>query len=389
MTVSPDKTLWTLKDPETAMTGILPSQALRTAVECGQITADTPILPDQIQPASIDLRAGMKAHRVPASFLPGRGKRVEERLQSLTMHTLDLIEGAVLEKGCVYILPLQEQFWLTDHMSARANPKSSTGRLDIFARVIIDGGIAFDDIPPGYRGPIYAEISPRTFSIRVKTGSRLVQARLRSGEAISEDARELQARDPLLIGNKVEELLPYLKEGVPFTVDVTGSASGGGIRSDLPPIVSWRARKHAGLIDVEKINHYPVLDFWEPVFARKAGGVVLDPDDFYILATKESVSVPPSHAAEMHAYDTSAGEFRVHYAGFFDPGFGHASAGGQGSRAVLEVRTHDVPFMIDEGQIVGRLSYEALTETPEILYGKEMKSNYQGQDLYLAKQFER
>ncbi|MCP1337318.1 2'-deoxycytidine 5'-triphosphate deaminase [Futiania mangrovi] len=378
------------------MQGILPSQALRAFIAAGHITAfgDRRVEPSQVQPASLDLRLGRLAYRVPASFLPGARFRVEERLDDLQMHALDLTDGAVLERGCVYIVPLVEGLRLPAGVSARANPKSSTGRLDVFARVITDGAQAFDDVPDGYTGPLYAEISPRTFSIRVRTGTRLVQIRLRRGAARDTDeaVRALNAADPLLGGAGAEQLADDIRGGLPFTVDVQGEASGSGAlaaRAGMPPIVGWRARKHAGLVDIERVNHYEPLDFWEPVFARKGGGVVLDPDDFYILATRESVAVPPTHAAEMLAYDTSVGEFRVHYAGFFDPGFGYASAGGSGSRAVLEVRTHEVPFLIDDGQIVGRLVFERMAALPDLLYGRDIQSNYQGQALALSKQFRR
>jgi len=359
---------------------VLPSQSLHKAIASGHIKVfgDTSIQNDQVQPASLDLRLGHIAYRVPASFLPGEKHTVESRLNDLQMHILDLTDRAVLEKGCVYIIPLMERLDLPPQLFGRANPKSSTGRLDVFARIITDGGTSFDDIPAGYKGPLYAEISPRTFSVSIRAGTRLVQLRLKQISDLDRLSSQPDGSDGTA--------------SMSFTMDVTGTASGSAAiasETGMPPIVGYRARKHAGLIDVEKINHYDPLDFWEPVFARRKGGVVLDPDDFYILATRESVSVPPNFAAEMRAYDVSIGEFRVHYAGFFDPGFGWEKAGGGGSRAVLEVRTHEVPFLIDEDQIVGRLVYEPLIETPDILYGQSLKSNYQGQSLALSKQFKR
>lgn len=362
----------------TATNGILPSQELEALARSGsEIRASRPILPDQIQPASLDLRLGAVAYRVRASFLPGRGATVAERLRDLTMHEMDISRGAVLERGCVYIVPLQESLALAPRTSAMGNPKSSIGRLDVFTRLITDHGTEFDRVREEYHGPLYAEVSPRTFSVLVREGSRLSQLRIRRGDASSNDEkhRELQ-RQHHLVGSIP---LSDIRDGVPVSVDVRGESSDG--------IIGYRAKSHAGLIDIDRVRHYEVLDFWEPVRAPRRGGLVLDPADFYILASREAVRVPPHYAAEMIAYDTLVGEFRVHYAGFFDPGFGDPEAGGEGSRAVLEVRSFEVPFIIEHGQIVGRLVYEPLTAKPAILYGSGLKSNYQKQGIALSKHF--
>jgi dCTP deaminase len=356
------------------MSKVLPSQVIQTLIENGTIRAEVSITPEQIQPASLDLRLSNIAYRVAASSLPERDcGTVEDRIKQLAMHQLDLSHGAVLEKGCVYIIPLQESVNLPHTMRGRANPKSSTGRLDVFARVIVDGTDEFDSLKQGFCGKIYCEISPRTFSIRAYEGDRLVQLRL--FDENNEPAQETE------------------KKITPFTVDVSGEAAPWLPHfGDFPPIIGWRARKHAGLIDLRQIGKHRILDYWEPVFANRfqneQGGVILDPDDFYIFATQETVSIPPNYAAEMLAYNTALGEFRVHYAGFFDPGFGYEQAGGADSRAVLEVRTHEVPFFIAEKQIVGNLVYEEMFAVPDKLYGKEMASNYQGQGLKLAKYFQ-
>ena len=342
----------------TLAAGILPSQEMDAAIAGGVITSAKPIPDGQVQPASIDLRLGATAYRVRASFLPGAQATVNEKLKAFTMHEIDLSQGAVLEKGCVYIVPLQESLNLPPDTSGMANPKSSTGRLDIFTRVITDGAAEFDRIEAGYSGPLFAEISPLTFSVLVRTGSRLSQLRLRRGEF-------------------------DIADGVAFTVDLTGF----NVEGQQHKIVGYKAKQHAGVVDVENIGHYEVVDYWDPIIARGDKSLVLDPDEFYILASKEAVSVPPDQAAEMRAYDTLVGEFRVHYAGFFDPGFGHDAAGGAGSRAVLEVRSHDVPFVLEDGQMVGRLVYEPLTATPDILYGVDVGSNYQSQGLKLSKHF--
>jgi dCTP deaminase len=362
-------------------TGILPSQALRQLIAEHAILAAPDIEESQIQPASLDLRLGDTAWRVRASFLPGRNATVHDKLEQLAMHRIDLTGGAVLEKGCVYIVKLVENVALRRRMTALANPKSSTGRLDVFARVITDHGTEFDRIREAYKGPLYVEIAPRAFSILARTGSSLVQLRIRRGSPVFGDVtlRRLNQQVQLVGG---EPLGDYIEDGrVNFTVDVGGSAGNG--------LIGYRARKHAGLIDVDKEGFYAPADFWEEIPARPGQGIGLDPGDFYILASRERVVVPPDHAAEMMAYDTFVGEFRVHYAGFFDPGFGLAETGGEGSRAVLEVRSHDVPFLVEDGQVVGRLVYERLLARPDKLYGAGIGSSYQRQGLALGKQFKR
>jgi dCTP deaminase len=364
-------------------TGILPYQLLKDAIErTREIQSLEPILDDQVQPASLDLRLGDVAHRVRASFLPGPHHTVRERLDKLILHTLDLRDSAVLEKDCVYIVPLQEHLDLRYRTSGSANPKSSTGRLNVFARVISDGAIEFDAIRSNYTGPLYAELSPRSFSIRVRKGSRLVQLRVRRGRPTSSNAalRRLHEEVGFTILPPGEPIRRELIEGgLAVSVDVVGTRRSG--------FVGYKARRHAPVIDVDKINHYNVRDFWDPVFTHRGEGIILDPYDFYILASREPVAIPADQAAEMLAYDTLVGEFRVHYAGFFDPGFGMPEFGGAGSRAVLEVRSHEVPFLIEHGQIIGRLVYERLITRPDRLYGGAIGSFYQRQGLALSKHF--
>lgn len=360
-------------------TGILPSQGLEHLVKVTkEIYAVEPILDDQFQPASLDLRLGPVAYRVRASFLPGKDATVEQRLEDLAMHKMDISSGGVLERGCVYIVPLLERLSLRHRTSAMGNPKSSTGRLDIFTRLITDHGTEFDRVREQYKGPLYAEVSPRTFSILVRKGSRLSQIRIRRGNPPSTDEamRRLQ-EEYKVVGSTISE--DEIRNGVPVSVDVAGTESGR--------LIGYKAKSYSGLIDVDKIRHYDVEEYWEPVHAPRRGGLILDPADFYILASREPVKVPPTHAAEMIAYDTLVGEFRVHYAGFFDPGFGHPDAGGEGSRAVLEVRSYEVPFVIEHGQVVGRLTYERLTAQPNRLYGRGVNSSYQRQGIALSKHF--
>ncbi len=353
--------------------GILPDRLIHALAQQRGITAAQPFVPGQVQPASLDLRLGDIAYRVRASFLPGPGTPVKERIAELTLHQIRLRDGAVLETGCVYIVPLMESLALPPDIAASANPKSSTGRLDVFTRVIADGTRGFDRVEAGYHGPLYAEISPRTFPVLVRTGSRLSQIRFRHGAATLDATalRELHAAERLVDDDHAD-----VSDGIAVGVDLGG----------LGPLVGYRAKRHTGLIDVDQRAAYDAMEFWEPITAR-SNTLILDPDEFYILASKEAVQVPPNYAAEMVPFDPLVGEFRVHYAGFFDPGFGYAGAGGQGARAVLEVRSREVPFILEHGQIVGRLIYEHMLARPDQLYGEGIGSNYQAQSLKLSKHF--
>jgi dCTP deaminase len=357
-------------------TGILPDHEIAALFSSGALVAARRLDSDQIQPASLDLRLGQKAWRVRASFLPGPEKLVTDKLGRLKLHEFDLTNGAVLETGCVYIVPLLESLALPAEISASANPKSSTGRLDIFTRVMTDRGQEFDKIPAGYSGPLYLEVSPRTFPIVARTGSRLSQIRFRRGNALLSES-ELQ----------------HLHRAETLVATEPPNISGGGIALSIDlggekgSLIGYRGKHHTGLVDVDKRAAHEALDFWEPLYNHGSGELVLDPDEFYILVSREAVHVPPLHAAEMTPFDPLVGEFRVHYAGFFDPGFGHSAAGGTGSRAVLEVRSHEVPFILEHGQIVGRLVYEHMLARPKALYGTDIKSNYQAQGLKLSKHF--
>ncbi|KAB1071790.1 2'-deoxycytidine 5'-triphosphate deaminase [Methylobacterium planeticum] len=365
----------TTPDPAAAtVAGILPAQAIEALTRAGAIRPASPYAADQIQPASLDLRLGKRAFRVRTSFLPGAARRVSTCIEAFAFHQIDLRAGAVLETGCVYIAELQEALSLPADLSAGANPKSSTGRIDVFTRVITDHAIAFDQVEAGYAGPLYAEISPRTFPVLVRTGSRLSQIRFRRGEVRLRDVElaGLHARTPL-----VSAAAPSFQGGVAVSVDLAG----------FDGLIGYRAKRHTGLVNVDAPGAHRSADFWEPLAADGSGMLILDPGQFYILASKESVVVPPDHAAEMVPFDPLVGEFRVHYAGFFDPGFGYAEAGGSGARAVLEVRSRDVPFLLEDGQIVGRLVYERMAEVPATLYGAGAGSNYQAQGLKLSKHF--
>ncbi len=327
--------------------GILPCQAIEDLIAQGAIRSLTPFDKDQVQPASLDLRLGERAWRVRASFLP-RHRRVMERLPDVAMHQLDLSQGAVFERGCVYIAEVQERLALPKGVAARGNPKSSTGRVDVFVRLLTDHGAAFDDVAEGYTGPLYVEIAPQTFSVLARTGTRLNQLRLKLGEP-----PRLASRD---VG-----------------VDLSSGIAG------------FRGRRHAGIIDLDVEDGLDPRDFWELLESRR-GELLLDPNEFYILASKDDIEIPVTQAAEMTPIDPAVGEFRVHYAGFFDPGFGADETRSRGSKGVLEVRSHETPFLLEDGQTVARLVYEPLTARPTRLYGED-GSHYLRQGLKLSKHF--
>ena len=363
---------------QTHATGILPAHGIRNMIRDQQIWAvngqKSGVLEDQIQPASLDLRLGDTAYRIRASFLPGVSGQVMQKLETLAFHKIDLTDGAVLETGCVYLVPLMEALALPERTGGFANPKSSTGRIDVFTRVITDFGVEFDKAPPGYKGHLYLEVSPRTFPVLVRAGSRLSQIRFRRGNPAHSDAeiKRLHQESALVDGRA------NIDGGLALSIDLAGEKQTG--------LIGYRAKRHAGLIDVDRVNALPMNEYWEPIYNHGKNQLILDPDEFYILASRESVSIPPTHAAEMVPFNPLVGEFRVHYAGFFDPGFG-AGLEGKGSRAVLEVRSREVPFILEHGQVIGRLIYERLTDRPEVLYGKSLSSNYQRQGLRLSKHF--
>ena len=353
--------------------GVLADHQIRDLIAAGAITATADIAPGQIQPASLDLRLGTTAYRVRASFLPGPNRTVAERLADFQMHAVDLTDGAVLEKGCVYVVPLAEALALPAGMTGAASAKSSIGRLDLLTRIITDQGVEFDRIPAGYTGPLYVEICPRSFSVVAAPGQMLNQIIFRQGHTrmSDDDLRRLHAASPIV------DVTPVISDGLGFSVDLKPARG---------TLVGYRAKPHTGVIDLAQLNHYDPAEYWEEVHTDQ-GWIILDPGAFYILVSREAIVIPPMQAAEMAPYLAMVGEFRVHYAGFFDPGFGFADAGGTGSRGVLEVRCHEAPFVLEHGQTVGRLIYEHMAAMPDALYGREIKSNYQGQGLKLSKHF--
>lgn len=397
-----------LKEVQLRTKGILPVQKLKLLHELGIISShpDYPIQLDQFQPNSIDLRLGEKAYRVRSSFLP-ENETVQDKLNKLEQYSFSIKNGAVLEQNCVYIIPLLEnlnlpesnnsiqkaalngkkeadevRFGMLENLSAKANPKSSTGRLDVFTRVITDYSHRFEEITPGYKGNLYLEVVPKSFSIKVRTGHRLNQLRVRHGfEVMSDqDILRIHADEPLLFDENVTPVSMEkikVKQGLFMSVQLKGKKG---------EIIGYKARKHSNFIDLDNINHYNVDEFWEPIYANVNHQFILEPEAFYIFSSKERIRIPAHLACEMMAYDTGSGELRTHYAGFFDSGFG-GSPDDKGARAVLEVRSHDVPFMIEDGQTLFSMQFEPNAERPEFVYGEEIQSSYQGQGLRLGKHF--
>jgi len=374
--------------------GILPYQRLKPLIAERVIRADLPIEDRQVQPASLDLRLGRKAYRLVSSFLPEQSEitstlNVLDFYQSdLVMYEMDLTGGAILEKGHVYLVPLLESLHLPKTLRARANPKSTTGRLDVFTRVITDLNVGFDEIRAGYTGPLYLEIVPRSFTIKVKTGLSLNQLRLIRGPATISDSalRSLHRTDPLLYHNVSSDKPLVSREirtsrGLFLRVDLQGEDRGHD------RIVGYRAKKNSHVVDLSKIGHYAALDFWEPIHRHRNDSLLLEPEEFYILASKERIRVPAGYAAEMVAYEAACGELRTHYAGFFDPGFGYGRGEIRGTQVVLEVRPHDVPFLIHDGQTFFKVIYDRMLEIPTHVYGAALGSSYQRQGLTLSKQF--
>ena len=373
-----------MTDPAPRLDGVWPSQWIHKAVEDGLVLADTPVDERAVQPASLDLRLGDVAYRLRCSFLPG-SNLVEERLKSFVVGPeIDLADGAILERNRPYLIPLQERLALPMRLRAKANPKSSTGRLDVFTRVITDRAFRFDEIRKGYEGRLYLEVVPRSFTVMVRSGLALNQLRLISGNAQVSDAeiRQVHNTDGILFRNgaALDRRDVRAHGGLFVGLDLTTRDSDA---------VGYRARLNSDLIDMALVNHYDPAHYWDPVVPETGNRVVLEPEQFYLLISDEAIRIPPNLAAEMTAFDPTSGELRTHYAGFFDPGFGYDDdlLRGAGSRAALEVRAHDVPFMVEHRQRVCKLTFERMAEEPSVLYGRALRSHYQGQESTLSKHF--
>ncbi len=369
--------LFSQQQPEPRTTGILPSQAIRTFLDTGKIISSEPVLDSQIQPASLDLRLGRVAYQVRASFLPGQST-IDSKIRDLLIREINLDDSAVFAPNFVFIVPLVESLALPADVSGKANPKSTTGRLDIFTRLITEPGHEFEWVPKGYKGSLYLEIVSRTFPVVIRAGMKLNQLRLvRGNPLITTDGMlaRLAEKEPLVYEDSENPIAPQIQRGLSVSVDLQGNGSN---------IVAYKAKVNTLPIDLDKINHYEIDEFWEVIRTPRSKGLILNPHDFYILASRERIGVPPTYAAEMVPFDPSIGEFRIHYAGFFDPGFGH---GVNGTKAVLEVRAHEVPILLEDRQLVGKLIYHKMAKNPDKIYGPSIGSSYQQQGLALSKQF--
>ena len=372
--------------------GVLPYQALRAAVEDGWISSAVAFAEPQFQPASLDLRLGALAYQLRASFLPF-SQTVLSRLEpagagerELVIDRVPLEGGATLQRGSVYLVPLLESLALPAHVRGRCNPKSTTGRLDIFTRVITDGTPRFDEIGAGYRGPLYLEISPQSFPVRVHAGHSLNQLRLLSGDTALSDA-ELAAlyRQTPLLYDADDGPIPLervvFNDGLGMGVDLSGRDTGA--------VIGYRAHPNPPAVDLARTGEYDPAEFWEPIKRPGRDAYILEANRFYILVSKERIRVPPDYAAEMVVYDAGAGEIRTHYAGFFDPGFGYGDGTVLGTKVVMEVRAREVPFMLYDGQTSFKVWFERVATRPHRLYGAGLGSSYQHQTLTLSKQFRR
>ena len=367
--------------------GYLPCQLIEQVHRQGMIRSQETILASQIQPVSMDLRLGPKAYRIQCSFLP-ENEPVETKLKEVSLYDFDITDGGILEKNAIYLIPLMEELSLSSSLCGLANPKSSTGRLDMFTRVIVDGGHRFDEIPLGYKGKLYLEIISRSFPVKIHAGLSLNQLRLANVSSQSLDKKRLVLKyrnNPILFDRSgfsipVDEV--KVEEGIYVSVDVSG---------DQPDsIIAYKAKTNSTVIDLSKTKYYKAEEFWEPIYRNKKNWLILEPESFYIMMSKERVCIWPDWLAEMVAYEPNSGELRTHYAGFFDSGFGWNGTDdliNQGTRAVMEVRPHDVPFMVEDGQTFCRLKFEKVVERPEKLYGLSLNSNYHSQGLALSKYF--
>jgi dCTP deaminase len=368
---------------EPRKSGILASQEIRELIRNGKLRSRLEIADDQIQPASVDLRLGNRAYKIRASFLPNGKSPIRPKIRELQLDEIDLTQPALLTKGDVFIVPVVESLELPPDVRGKANPKSTTGRLDIFTRLMTEWGAEFEDVPQGYSGDLYVEVVSRTFPIIVKAGTKLNQLRFFRGNPQSDDEqlrKMAQKRQLVYYENGDIPSKPFIREGLRVSVDLEGEGK--------KTVVAYRAKKQSDPIDLSKVGVYEIAGFWEPILSEDTRSLVLDPGEFYLMVSKERISVPPDYAAEMDPYDPSIGEFTVHYAGFFDPGFGHGIAGEiKGTKAVLEVRAHEVPILLEDGQIIGRLMYHRMAERPDKLYGQSIGSSYQKQGLALSKQF--
>ncbi|MBI29421.1 MAG: 2'-deoxycytidine 5'-triphosphate deaminase [Pelagibacteraceae bacterium] len=356
--------------------GALAYQNYKFLIENNIINSNNRIPDESIQPASIDLRLGNFAYRVSSSFLT-INKTVEDRIKNFIIDKIDISQGHLFKKNQIYIVEVQESLNLDSKLSGKCNPKSSTGRLDILSRVISDYSSEYEVIKPGYKGKIYLEITSKTFNIVFTEGDKLSQLRLRKNNIVTTNDRELiglHKLSPLLYNKNHKAIKPLINNGLKITAAV--------FNDDEP--IAYKAKKDSPEIFFNKLRFHNKKDYWVSINKTKKNSLIIEPNEFYILKSKEKIKISRNLAAEMIPYDSEIGEFRAHYAGFFDPGFGNEM---KGSHAVLEIKTYEVPFAVEDGQIIARLIFEKLAEEPTKIYGEGIKSNYQNQGLALSKHF--
>ncbi len=325
---------------------------------------------NQIQPASLDLSLSEECYEIKHSFLSHK-TTVRRKLKDLIIKKINLNKEFIFKKDKTYIVKLNESLNLKNNIFGHCNPKSSTGRLDIFCRTIVDFAEEYEKIPNNYQGEIFLEITSRSFDVAFKKGNCLNQLRLIMGnQYYLSDEQLKKIKTKLKITNFKKNTLK-INNGVKISVDLSNSKT-----------IAYVAKNNTPVLKFSKIKSHKINDFWKAI-KNIDNSLLIEKNKFYILKSKEKVIIPDNLAGEMIPYDTGIGDFRAHYAGFFDPGFGMPN----GTYAVLEVKTNEIPFLLEDGQTIARIKYEKLNKNSNIVYGKDIKSNYQNQGLKLSKHF--
>ena len=338
-------------------------------INCNKYTSS------QIQPSSLDLTLSEECYEIEASFL-SPNHNIRDKLNNIINKKIDLNEVYIFKKNITYIVRLNEKLNLKNDIFGKCNPKSSTGRLDIFCRAILNFSDEYEKIPLNYNGEIFLEITPRSFNIALIKGDSLNQMRLiyQNHDYVDDESlHNFHNIDPIIFDEFGNTNVADISSGLKISVDL----------KKINKTSAYIAKDNAPVLHYDKINSHKVADFWDTI-KTKDDYLIIKPGKFYILKSKQKIRIPKTMAGEMKPYDTGIGDFRVHYAGFFDPGFGDPF----GSYAVLEVKTNEVPFILNDGQVIAKIQYEKLNKETKVVYGSNIKSNYQNQELALSKHFE-